>query len=351
MQACKLWILEPNFFLRCVSSKVRTNAKPSSNWFFISYQYEYLSLKTNTLTMVALLYVVIAATYSFIPAVAASPDSIIKSILDESSSQIEEKLTQFEENGLEIPPEANSLYQDGLSEHQTALELLESGDTENAQSHALEALSLFEGALEEIFESQDDSAEEQEDDAEDFFELEESITGIEIRADEIRELISTNNLDLSLDEFETALDLAKDHLANGDLSESEAQLDLSDDILDDLFDQIDDEVEDDQDERLQEFVENTIEELEGIISNANELGLSQSIIDDLQTVVDSLRNAENPEDVFDVTGETSSLNEIISEFPELVQNDEEGTGDEGTGDEDQGDERSEERRVGKECRL
>ena len=56
---------------------------------------------------------------------ATSPVSdIILSLLEQSSSQIEEKFAEFEQSGLEIPETVNSLYSEGLSEYQEALDFL-----------------------------------------------------------------------------------------------------------------------------------------------------------------------------------------------------------------------------------
>ena len=293
--------------------------------------------KSRTLSLFVF-YILLSATFSFIPAFAQTTDTpitdppvtdqppsvsdIIISLLDQSRTQVDQQIQQLESEGIEIPPDASTIFGDAIAEYQASIEALENGDFENGKEHALEAMSLFDDSMEELIDAYDEFAEQQEDLVEEFFELEETITELEIDADELRELISINNLGISLYQFDASIDLATDYLISGDLLESELKLDLADDILDDLYDQIEEDVEEEQDELLAEFVEDTIEDLDDIISNANELGLSQSIIDDLQNTVDILGNAENPEDLFDVTGETSNFNEIISEFPELIPDEE-----------------------------
>jgi len=274
-------------------------------------------VKNKTITAFVLAYVLLGSIYSVIPTFADNHFTIIESILDESSSRIEEKFAEFELSGLEIPQDADSLYNEGLAEYQKALDLLDLGDFENAKEHGLEALSLFEDAYEAIFEAEEELAEEQEEYTEDLFEIEESITDLEIEAAEIRNLISINALDFSLDDYDSTILLATESYINGDLKESEKYIESAEDILDDILDQIEYKAEEEKDERVNAFVEKLLKDLEDVIFKAIESGVSQSIIDELKNIVKELETYEDLSDIFEMTDESSHLEDIFESSDDL----------------------------------
>ncbi len=290
-------------------------------------------LHKNRVTLIVLFYVLAGSMFSIIPTFAQttelpteppvtepqSESDIIISLLAQSSNQVDEQIQQLESNGMGIPPDVSAIFDEGNVEHQSSLDAIEDGDLENGKEHALKALSLFDDAFVELLEVQGGFGE-------DFFELEESIVESEIKAEDMKDLIVINNLDISLDDYDDAIALAKENLANGDLFGSEQQLEFADDLFDDIFEHLEDKVEEDRDELIKEFVEDTVNDLEDIIANANELGVSQTLIDQLKTIVNDLQNVDNPNEILGIADENSDLEEFFSEFPDL-ESDEDGYDD------------------------
>ena len=152
-------------------------------------------MKNRTVTVFLLAYVLLGSVYSVTPTFADS-HFVIQAILDESKQGIEDKFLDFGVNGLDIPQDAISLYDESSFKSDAAIGFLESGDFENAKDPGLEALSLFEDAYEKLLEAEEELAIEQEGLVENFFEIAEAINELKIEADEIRELISNNELEI-----------------------------------------------------------------------------------------------------------------------------------------------------------
>ena len=97
-------------------------------------------MKTNIITFLVLLYVLLGTTYSFLPTFAQTTEpaaveppateqqsisDIIISLLDQSNSQVEQQIQQLESQGIEIPPDVNTIFEEGVAEYQTTIESLE----------------------------------------------------------------------------------------------------------------------------------------------------------------------------------------------------------------------------------
>jgi len=277
-----------------------------------------MTLQKNRLVSLVVFYVLISATFSFIPAIAQSPgqSNIIQSILDESKNQFDQKSAQLVLDGITIPASADLLYADGLIEYNAALTSLDSENLEEARDHALEAMSLFEDATKELYVAEQNFQSEQQAALNEIFELAETISNSEGDADELRVLASENNLNVSFTDYDDAIATALGFLGAGNLDEARQQYEIAQNLLADIYDQIHDEAYSNVDQRAQEFVANTITQLNQIIANANEFGISQSIIDQLQDIIGDLQSAESTDDIIDAFDESSDLNDLTTANPE-----------------------------------
>ncbi|MFQ5782399.1 MAG: hypothetical protein ACE5GR_05025, partial [Nitrosopumilus sp.] len=270
-------------------------------------------MKNKAIAVFALAYVLLASTYSASPAFADNHFTI-ESILNESKQGIEEKFAEFEANGLEIPPTADSLYADGLVKYDEALAFLNSEDFVNAEDPGLEALSLFEDAYQEILKAEKDFKIEQEKDSQDLFELAASITELKNEADEIRDLITINELDISLTDLDTAISLAEDKLTDENVTEVEDLIKSAEDIRDEILKRIEYKAEDpiEQEKRVSDFVDNLIVDLEDVIDTANELGVDDSVIGQLEDLIAQLTDYDDISKVYEMTSESSDNEEVLS---------------------------------------
>jgi len=273
-------------------------------------------LKKNSIAVLLLVYVLFSVAFTFIPASADADDdaNFLQLLLDQSSDQVNDKISELEDAGITIPSSVDSFYSQGLAGYESALASIEEGNLDEAQEHAFEAMSLFEDALEGLFEAEEDFGDQVDGNTDEINELVDTISNSEIDADEIRDLAIQNDLDISFGDYDDAIEDAKALLAGGDLEGANQQFENAEDLLEDAFDQIDEGIDLQQDDRVDEFVTSTILQLEGIIEGAKGLGIAQSFIDELQETLDIIKNAESTDDILAVTGPSSALNNLISEL-------------------------------------
>ncbi len=262
-------------------------------------------------------------------------DSPIKIILDQSLDQ-----AKTAGGGSGLDDSADRLYQFGLDEYNDAIELLEAGDIDGATEHALVAMALFEDALVILGPAEGDEilvldqlppGIQNQLDANSIFGLVESITSSESDGENLSSLISTNGFDIDLGDYNAALDNAKESLANGDLIGAEEQLDFANELLDDVYEELYESIDSEQPERINAFIENTIESLEFIISNAQTLGLTADDVATLMAVL-AIFQSGDIDKILEATSEDSELNQGQDFDPqisasEVAQGNEDGNGE------------------------
>ena len=270
-------------------------------------------MKNRAVTVFVLAYILLGSVYSVTPTFADNHFTTIESILNDSKVSIDEKFAEFVDNGLEIPQDADSLYSEGLAKYDEAIALLNSGDFENAKDPGLEALSLFEDAYEVIFSAEEELGVAPEGYVGDPFQIAESIIELQNRADEISNLISINDLDISLDKLDATILSANENFTQGNSTEALTLIESAEAILDEILDQIEDNAEAEQEERVKEFVENLLLDLEDIIFIASDLGVDDSVISQLQDLINELTNLDDPNDIFEITGASSHNKDALSD--------------------------------------
>ncbi|RZD41666.1 MAG: hypothetical protein CXT78_10725, partial [Thaumarchaeota archaeon] len=261
-----------------------------------------------------------------VPTLEPTPQSvtqsdIIVSLLEQSSNQVNQQINQSVLAGISIPVTLDTAFDAGLSKHITSLEFIENGDLENGRITALEALSLFEDTLEKL--SLLENNPQNNNVIHEINNQVKDIVDLKNDAEKIRNLIQTNTLDITLEQYDSMIISAQQSLANGDLLKSKQQIDAADDLLDDLFDNIEDKAEqqEEKEKRFNKFVEDTVEDLEDIINDADKLGLSLSIIASLNAVIAELQSAENISNIVDVTNDEGTLGDFFDDNPALIPDD------------------------------
>ena len=246
---------------------------------------------------------------------------IIVSLLEQSSNQVNQQINQSVLAGIPIPVTLDAAFDAGLSKHITSLEFIENGDLENGRITALEALSLFEDTLEKL--SLLENNPQNNDAIHEINNQVKDIVDLKNDAEKIRNLIQTNTLDITLEQYDSMIISAQQSLTDGNLLESKQQIDAADDLLDDLFEKIEDKAEqqEEKEKRFNKFVEDTVEDLEDIINDADKLGLSPSIIASLNTVIAELQSAENISNIVAVTDDDGTLGDFFDDNPALIPDD------------------------------
>lgn len=325
----------------------RTCCSNRSNHLFKSIKFHKKSVKSRLIVALALAFVLVSMPSAFAQEPPDPPEHPIEIVLNQSLDQVD----AARETGEDAT--ADRLYNLGLTEYNDALTLLEADDIEGATEHALVAMALFEDALvilgpaegDEIlvldqlppgFGSGVGSASDQgleqgqglgvggipsgilkQIDAGAIFDLTLSITNSETEANNLKNLISDNSLDTSLNGYDGSINLAKELLANGDVPSAQAQLDLANEIIDGLYGEIKEASADINDEQLKEFADNTIADLESTIEAATNIPLSKFVIANLQEILDTLKSGDYNE-ILVATSEGANLDLAILVLPDQV---------------------------------
>ena len=322
-----------------VKRVVRTRHKKRSNW---SLKLNINAIKALKTSLFGVVVLALSVSVSSAFAQSAESESPIKTILDLTRENLLESL----ESTSEIPPTAQTFYDMGQVEYEKAIAALEEGDTEAAREHALIAMALYEdsasiiGSLEESrvldqlpggFGKAVGSASEQGLEkgqglgvggippgimkqlvASNIFEMQEEITDVEIEVENLKDLISSNNLNIDLAEYDKTINLAKEVLANGDIPNAQAKLALANEIKSELYNQINLAVEENQDERIDEFVQKSIRKIEELLSKGENLGLTKKAISELEDTLEALKSG-NIDDALEKTNDKSKFaNEVES---------------------------------------
>jgi hypothetical protein len=331
-------------FVICYHVKkiIRTKGVQQSNLRVI-FNCNVLSVvKTGLFGLMALLVLTVSVSSAF-ETVYADEDDPIRVILDITHQNIIDSIEIATENGDLTTDEAAKLIDSVEMEYMAAVDLTNGEDVVAAKESVIQAMASFEviaGGIESLenqastqlppgfgagFDSASDTGITQgqglgvggvppgilkQITAANIFEIQEGITGIDEEVNELRGLIESNNLDVNLEEFDKSINLAKEVLASGEIPNAQAKLALANEIKNDLYDQIDAAVEESQDERIEQFVENSIKDIESVLEKGENLGLTKQVIDELQDTLDVLKSG----DIDDIIEKTSEDSEFAKEI-------------------------------------
>ena len=320
-----------------VKRVVRTRHKKRSNW---SLKLNINAIKALKTSLFGVVVLALSVSVSSAFAQSAESESPIKTILDLTRENLLESL----ESTSEIPPTAQTFYDMGQVEYEKAIAALEEGDTEAAREHALIAMALYEdsasiiGSLEESrvldqlpggFGKAVGSASEQGLEkgqglgvggippgimkqlvASNIFEMQEEITDVEIEVENLKDLISSNNLNIDPSEYDKTINLAKEVLANGDIPNAQAKLALANEIKSDLYDEINAAAAENQDERIDEFVQKSISNIEELLSKGENLELTKKAINELEDTLEALKSGNIDESLEKTSDKSKFANEV-----------------------------------------
>jgi len=269
----------------------------------------------------ALMTVLIGTALSMTPVVADSNLSTnLKLILNESNNQVNQKMQELQDKGIVISAETNSSHAQGLEEYNASLKAIDGNDIATAKNHALTAMSLFKKAIESM-NVEEENHNNSSDQTNDASIIVDAITNSENYAQDLKALAASNNVIVSFTDYDTKIDASKESLISGNLQAANEQLATANTILEQIHEKIQTNVDAKKTERVKTFVNNTIADLDKTIIHAKELGLSQSIIDELQNTIERLRNASTYDEIISQSDQSSNLQNTISDINnERIQN-------------------------------
>jgi chromosome segregation ATPase len=104
------------------------------------------------------------------------------------------------------------------------------------------------------------------------------------------------------------------------LNTAQEKLELADILINTAYDKTQIKAKDNE-ERIKQFVSNTIEYIDSIILDPENLMIPQSTIDDFKNIRDTLKNTEDASLILEISDEYSNLNLLIEEISEPSETD------------------------------
>ena len=244
----------------------------------------------------------------------------LKLILNESNKQVNQKMQELHDKGVIISADTNSSYTQGLGEYGASLKAIDDNDITAAKNHALKAMSLFKNAIESM-NVEEENHNYSSDHTNDASIIVDAITNSENYAQDLRALAASNNVIVSFADYDSKIYTSKEILTAGNLQAANEQLATANTILEQIHDEIQTNADAKKADRVKTFVNNTIVELDKTITHAKEVGLPQSIIDELQNTIERLQNASTYDQIINQSDESSNLQNTISAINnERIQN-------------------------------
>jgi len=247
--------------------------------------------------------------------------------------------------GDDAPPSAEELYQIGLDAMIAALELESEGMLDEAEESAIVAMALFEDTTTIMsksgFGEAFDTASEQglengqglgvggispgimkQLNFATIFAVFEDINESEGEGERLKSLILSNNINVDFSDYDGEINLAKQALANGDIPNAQAKLEIANELLEQLYNDMNELASEVNEDEVQEFAEKAIQEIENLLENGNQLGLTQNTINELTATLETLRNGDTNE----ILEKTSGNSEYAKEMRESKGNSENAPG-------------------------
>ncbi|MGI0040394.1 MAG: hypothetical protein ACRD94_00320 [Nitrosopumilaceae archaeon] len=230
----------------------------------------------------------------------AQLDSLLR-IANQARDNIKIRLSQLET----VPNEISKLYEQGSAETDALAKSVLEGDVTTAKQHFLSAMKLFKDISNEISSYVSVAAETLS--STDSSELKTVIIRIENSANKLKAVATKNNIEIDFIEFDNLIQIAKQNLDVGNVDEVNKTLGVAKQFILDAYNSISEVAKQRTTDRAKVFAAKQIESLDKLISQAKDLGLSQDIIDNLQTAKEKLQKIS---DASQIVLETKGINTI-----------------------------------------
>ena len=231
----------------------------------------------------------------------AQLDSLLR-IANQARDNIKIRLSQLET----VSNEISKLHEQGSAETDALAKSVLEGDVTTAKQHFLSAMKLFKDASDKISSSVPAIAEEPLS-LTDTSRLKTVIIRIENSANKLKAVATKNNIEIDFIEFDNLIQIAKQNLDAGNVDEANKTLRVAKQFILDAYNSISEVAKQRTTDRAKVFAAKQIESLDKLISQAKDLGLSQDIIDNLQTAKEKLQKIS---DASQIVLETKGINTI-----------------------------------------
>jgi hypothetical protein len=251
---------------------------------------------------------------------------ILLDILNKAKQNVDDKIVDIKNKGIEIPDDIDVIYEDGLSELELTKEAARADDAESANEHARNAMKAFREVFAELIvleqlkaetDVADQPVQEDLEKAEEISRLKHAIA----RAVEFKNKLmgiaansDSNNLGTVSTDFDKAITDATEFTESGDVDAAANSLAKATQILDDIRKLLTESAQKQRLDKAKEFVIRTVERLDRMIAEAKAMNLPQEVITALEEAKQKMLNAKTVEEILDISREVQGKNKELFEY-------------------------------------
>ena len=233
-------------------------------------------------------------------------DSLLR-IANQARDNIKIRLSQL----ATVPNEISKLYEQGSAETDALAKSVAGQDISSSKQHFLSAMRLFKEASDKISSSPAIVGEPLP--STDMSRLKTAIIKMEKDAERLKALAAKNNVVIDFTEFDKLIQIARQNLDQGNADEVNSTLRVANQFILDVHTSLSATAKQRVTDRTKDFVSKQIEGLDKLIAQAKELGLSQDIIDTLQTAKAKLQKVSDTGQIVIDTKEINAIKQAIDE--------------------------------------
>ena len=227
----------------------------------------------------------------------AQLDSLLR-IANQARDNIKIRLSQLEI----VPNEISKIYEQASAETDELEKSVLNADVATAKQHFLSAMKLFKEVSDHM------SSSTQTDEPR----LETAIIRIENDANRLKALATKNNIEIDFVEFDNLIQIAKQNLDAGNIDEVNKTLGVAKQFIIGAYNSISEVAKQRTSDRAKAFATKQIENLDKLITQAEDLELSQDIIDNLQIAKEKLYKISDPSQIVKQTKVINPFKEKLS---------------------------------------
>ncbi len=251
---------------------------------------------------------------------------ILVDILNKAKQNVDDKIADIKNKGIEIPDDISVIYEDGVSELELTEESAKADDAESTNEHARNAMKAFREVFAELIVLEqlktetavaDQPVQEDLEKAEAISRLQHAIA----RAVEFKNKLmgiaansDSSNLGTASTDFDKAIAEATEFTESGDVDTAANSLAKATQILDDIRRLLTENAQKQRFDKAKEFVTRTVERLDRMIAEAEAMNLPQGVIAALEEAKQKMLNAKTVEEILDISREFQGKNKELFEY-------------------------------------
>ncbi len=196
-----------------------------------------------------------------------------------------------------VPDEIKKLYEQGSAEIDALTTAAKEENVEEARIHFLAAMKIFKEIGQQISQARQAAEIALAQDTDTQYGVKPVIDRMERYVDRLKEIAKRNGVEIDFQTLDGLITTAKNHYNKGDLESAEKTIDVLESLTLDVYNTLKNDADQKKTSRVKNFTEKQIQQIDALIVQAKDLGLSENITRNLEQSKLQLINAANSSQV------------------------------------------------------